>query len=169
VFPPKFCPNQSSSHLPFLMTLMICCDYFGAMGHIARSGQGPHHISCHFLLQAFGWLVRSIDMSCLLFFMLQKLVRVEVVVRSPAGWCRNTFAYNFVELTSYNSVSRVWPKWLKMTAKSQICRSQKVTNTPKSNLLYRRSYPPSEHHWEHCSDLRYKRLLDFVANLQLIF
>jgi hypothetical protein len=42
-----------------------------------------------------------------------------------------------------------------------------VTNTPTSNLLYRRSYPPSEHHWEQCSDLRYKRLV-FGANLESI-
>jgi hypothetical protein len=42
-----------------------------------------------------------------------------------------------------------------------------VTTAPKLILLYKRSYPPSEHHWEQCSDLRYKRL-DFGANLQLI-
>jgi hypothetical protein len=68
--------------------------------HIACSAQGNQHILFHFLL----WLIGKAGkvnsplfykMSCLLFSMLQKPVRVEVVVRSLAGWWEGDICIQF--------------------------------------------------------------------------
>jgi hypothetical protein len=102
-----------------------------------------------------------------LFSRLRKLMRVEVAVRSSAGWWEEDTCIQFCRVDVIEFWQSCMTKMTKSTLKSHSCGSQKLTSTPKPNLLYRRSYPTSEHHWEQCSDLGYKRF-HFSANLQSI-